>query len=593
VQCWNCLGEFEAVAAVWCGCATIKPTKICPFCMTCSCAADPVYRDHFWESAPDSLEAEVAGLGRARQRLGDLMLLEGAITQEQLEAALQRKETTNERLGEALVGIGAIDAATLEAYLRRHQGSVAADLQKISINPELIQRVGVDRCYEKVLLPLELHDLGKSQILTLAMADTSDSATVEEIARHMACRVIAEFAEKGEILEILRNTFPREEGGSGAPTAREARRMLFDWVAAAVKGRATHIHMQSERVELRVFLRIDGVVFLVKRYPKKYHPYLMREVRSLVHHPEGQPFARGRTHVKVGGKRYQLTIVVHRSEHGEDVAVRVMDTESFGRDLQSEVPDPRVRVAFAEALGGPGLVLVSSPLYHGRLDTAYALMWTEKEAGRRPRSFERQVMCPLPGVEQVEISPASLPATLAALPGEDPVFLFDLVSDGNLEAILKKAVRRPVVATVKAKGVVPLLGWLMSRIEGEELSQVLRLVTNQRQVRLLCKACRVRDEEALTGVYLGLDREEESEPLHAMTGVGCEACDGRGFKGRTTLYEFLPIKGAIATLMTTSVPAEVLLQEGAQKGGTSLRISFLEAIRAGAISLAEFEKVSL
>jgi hypothetical protein len=250
-------------------------------------------------------------------------------------------------------------------------------------------------------------------------------------------------------------------------------------------------------------------------------------------------------------------------------------------------------MAFAEALRGPGLVLVSSPLYHGRIDTTYSLMWTEKEAGRSPRSFVRQIYCPLPDLEQVEISPASLPAALTALPGVEPVYLFDLVSEGNLEAILKKATRRPIVATIKAKGVVPLLGWLMSRVEGEALSRVLRLVTNQRQVRLICKACRRPDEEAATGVYLGLDREEESEPLHAMTGAGCDACDGRGFKGRTTLYEFLPIKGPIALLMKTAVPAEVLLQEGAQKGGTSLRISFLEAIRAGAVSLAEFEKVSL
>ena len=127
----------------------------------------------------------------------------------------------------------------------------------------------------------------------------------------------------------------------------------------------------------------------------------------------------------------------------------------------------------------------------------------------------------------------------------------------------------------------------------ERLSKTLHALTGQRQVRLLCENCRVSDEEATASVYLGLDQESEDGALQAMKSSGCAACEQRGHLGRTTLFEYLPVREGTAALMAAGVPAEVLLQEGSQRGGASLRMAFIKSVRDGRISLAEFEKVSL
>lgn len=590
VQCWNCLGEFDAVAAVWCGCSSVTPTKICPFCMLCFCGADPLYVSHFWEGAPGSLEAERADLGKTRQRLGDLLVREGAVTEEDLARALERKADSGERLGEALVSIGALSAEELEVWLGRHQGSFSADVSHASVQPRLVRQVGVDLCYEKTLLPLEVQSLGASRILTLAMADPSDSEVIEEVGRRMACRVIAEFAEAEEIREVLRNAFPREE--SGVRGSRDVRRQLLGWVASAIQEGATHIHLRCDRQRLHVGLRVSGLTHEVADYPKKDLPYVLREIRKLVHHPQDQPFARGRTTAKVGDRRYQLTVRVRETEHGEDVAVRVVDIERFGRELEAEVPAAQAREALAVALHRPGITVISSPLYHGRLDTSYALLWKEHEMQTGPVVLERQMACPLPDVDQRELEPSQLGEALGSLSGQGPLFLHDLLGPAHLETVLRIAESRPVLATVVARRLTAFLESLLEAADDEHLAGTLRLLTNQRQVRRNCPECRIPDEEPPPSVYLGLDESRREGPEWGMRGAGCEGCDGSGYRGRITVHEVLPVEGPVRDLIQAAAPSEVILQEGVQAGGVSLRMAFLDAVGRGEIRLRELERVS-
>jgi type II secretory ATPase GspE/PulE/Tfp pilus assembly ATPase PilB-like protein len=103
VTCWNCLGEFDALGAVWCSDDPKNPTKLCPFCLRCSCDAAAEYKRQFWRHAPPSLVDELQTLSRSQDRLGDILIRMKKITTPQLLEALVEQRETGRKLGEILI----------------------------------------------------------------------------------------------------------------------------------------------------------------------------------------------------------------------------------------------------------------------------------------------------------------------------------------------------------------------------------------------------------------------------------------------------------------------------------------------------------
>lgn len=118
VTCWNCLGDFDAGAAVWCSDDPKNPTKLCPFCLRCFCDATAEYKQRFWRSAPPTLVDELQTLGRSQDRLGDILIRMKRITTPQLLESLVEQRDTGRKLGEILVSHGLVSRKDVEAALR-------------------------------------------------------------------------------------------------------------------------------------------------------------------------------------------------------------------------------------------------------------------------------------------------------------------------------------------------------------------------------------------------------------------------------------------------------------------------------------------
>jgi type IV pilus assembly protein PilB len=121
VTCWNCLGEFDAMAAVWCSDDPKNPSKVCPFCLRCFCEASGEYKQQFWRQAPQLLVDELQTLGRSLDRLGDILIRMKRITTSQLLEALVLQRETGQKLGSVLVERGLVSREDVDAALR-HQG---------------------------------------------------------------------------------------------------------------------------------------------------------------------------------------------------------------------------------------------------------------------------------------------------------------------------------------------------------------------------------------------------------------------------------------------------------------------------------------
>ena len=135
VLCWNCLGEFDAVSAVWCSDDPKNPTKLCPFCFRCFCAASEKYKQEFWRQAPLRLREEVNTLGRSRDRLGDVLIRMRKITTSQLLEALVVQKDTGRRLGELLVEKGLVSAQDVQAALLTQGANPLTDASGVAYAP--------------------------------------------------------------------------------------------------------------------------------------------------------------------------------------------------------------------------------------------------------------------------------------------------------------------------------------------------------------------------------------------------------------------------------------------------------------------------
>lgn len=117
VTCWNCLGEFDAMAAIWCSDDPKNPSKVCPFCFRCFCDASPVYKQDFWTHAPAVLVEELQTLARSKDRLGDILTRMKKITTPQLLEALVEQQGSGQRLGVILAARGLVSPDDIKAAL--------------------------------------------------------------------------------------------------------------------------------------------------------------------------------------------------------------------------------------------------------------------------------------------------------------------------------------------------------------------------------------------------------------------------------------------------------------------------------------------
>lgn len=127
VSCWNCLGDFDALAAVWCSDDPKNPTKLCPFCLRCFCVASEKYKQDFWREAPSRLREELQTLHRSPDRLGDILIRLKKLTTPQLLEALMEQRASGRKLGELLVERGFVRPEDITEALRSQGGSPLTD----------------------------------------------------------------------------------------------------------------------------------------------------------------------------------------------------------------------------------------------------------------------------------------------------------------------------------------------------------------------------------------------------------------------------------------------------------------------------------
>jgi type IV pilus assembly protein PilB len=229
-QCWSCLGEFDAAAAVWCTCSARTPSKLCPFCFRCFCQADAGYRDTFWRDCPEEIREERDILQSASGTVGEALIRSNLLNTGQLIAALKWQRSRGASLEDALVDLGFVSRENLALMTQGSSKGDAAtvDLSHQLIDASLVEMISVELCHRKKVLPISKEMIGETPVLTLAMAGPTDVEMIDQIQSLTGCRIIPLSVTEKEILDRLLDLFPdqvkalRAGGAAAAPAAAAA-----------------------------------------------------------------------------------------------------------------------------------------------------------------------------------------------------------------------------------------------------------------------------------------------------------------------------------------------------------------------------------
>jgi type IV pilus assembly protein PilB len=556
-------------------------------------------------------------------KIGELLLKGSLISPEQLRNALEAQKRTRERLGQILVKNGAIKEEELLTFLGRQFNTPVVDLTRYEINPDVVRLLPEDMVQKHLALPI--NRIGAK--LIVAVADPSNMSIVDAIGFKTGYAVELVLASEKEITAAINKYFDRsiemrdiiaelddefevvrdeeidvgevERGIDDAPVVKLANFLLTD----AIKRRASDIHLEPYEKEFRVRYRVDGVLYEMMRPPVRMRNALASRIKILasLDIAERRLPQDGRIKLKVGkGREMDFRVSVLPTIHGEKIVLRLLDKSSLQIDMTKLGFEPGQLVDFQESIHRPyGMILVTGPTGSGKTTTLYSALSELNKTTDNISTAEDPVEYNFAGINQVQIREEiglTFAAALRSFLRQDPdIIMVGEVRDYETAEISVKAALTGhlVLSTLHTNDAPSTVTRLLNMgIEPFLVSSSLNLVLAQRLARRICQECR---EEVKIQPRALLDagmKPERIKGLSICRGRGCDHCNTTGFRGRVALYEVMPVREDLKDLVLRGGSALDIRREAVRLGMKTLRQAGLSKLEEGVTTLEEVLRVT-
>ncbi len=536
------------------------------------------------------------------QRLGDLLVKEKVITQEQLTQATKVQKETNCRLGSALVKLGFLTDEDVTNFLSRQYGVPAINLSYFEIDPTVVKLIPFETAKRYQILPLSR--VGAS--LTIAMVDPTNVFAMDDIKFMTGFNIEPVVASESSILESEESEMDLadlEKAADEAPIVKLVNLVLTD----AVKRGASDIHMEPYEKEFRVRFRIDGVLQSIMTPPLKLKDAITSRVKimSKLDISEKRLPQDGRIMLKmnIGGRKKQLDFRVSTlpTLWGEKIVLRLLDKENLRLDMTKLGFESESLVKFEKAILKPyGMVLVTGPTGSGKTNTLYSSIARLNTPDTNIMTAEDPVEFQLQGVNQVQMKEQiglNFAAALRAFLRQDPnIILVGEIRDFETAEIAIKAALTGhlVLSTLHTNGAPETITRLMNMgIEPFLVATSVHLICAQRLVRRICKDCAEVVDVPVPALIEEGYSPEEAKSVKIQKGKGCGTCNNTGYKGRTGLYEVMEVDDEIRELVLVGASALELKKKAIERGMLTLRRSGLIKVAAGWTTLEEVARETI
>jgi len=560
-----------------------------------------------------------------RLRLGDVLVEQGVITQEQLADALtsQRQSDNKRLLGETLVHLGHCAEGDIVSALAENYGVPYAKIAPKIVDASVIDSLPKEFLDRHKVLPLfKVRD-----VLTVAMAEPSNMFLVDEMAQISSCEIQVVAASAQDIAHTLEsyvssaNVFViddiiedinaedfeliedqiddianLEETGEHSPVVKLVNYLVFD----AVRQGASDIHIEPDDNVTRVRYRVDGTPFEAFRPPHRMHAALVSRIKimSQLDISERRLPQDGGIHVMMQGRPIDLRVSTLPGPFGEKVVIRVLDNRSVMVSVEKLGFEYDMLEGFKKMIAHPnGILLVTGPTGSGKSTTLYSVLSELNQPEVNICTVEDPIEFNLRGINQFQTNGKigfTFAATLRSLLRQDPdIIMVGEIRDEDTAAIAVQAALTGhlVISTLHTNDATAAITRLFNiGVEPYLVSATLVGVLAQRLVRKICTHCK---ETYSPPVHLRRLAGETLDGLDTFyRGKGCSKCRNSGYDGRIGIFEMLTMNDDLRDKIVHGSSLDDIRAAAITSDMHTLRTDGLSKVKAGVTTLEEVIQIS-
>lgn len=458
--------------------------------------------------------------------------------------------------------------------------------------------------------------LARRQNLSYKIFLITPSFHVEVLKKYRTLR-----KEVGRALEEL-ETEIKPVGGKEEISESELNRLVEEAPIAkivavllrhAVDGKASDIHIEPTRENLRVRFRLDGVLHSSIFLPLRIHPAVIARIKiiSRLKLDETRIPQDGRFSTQTGDSMIDFRISTFPTSMGEKAVIRVLDPTMGMKSLESLGLNDQARTAITEAVDKPyGMILATGPTGCGKTTTLYSVLQLLNKEGVNILTLEDPIEYYIGGVNQSQVRPEigyTFAAGLRSVVRQDPdIIMVGEIRDSETASLATHAaltghIVLSTIHTNNAIGVIPRL--IDLGIEPYLIPASLSLSLAQRLVRVLCPHCKKKikaegeTKEIIMKEVKGLpekfrDKLKIKVPFYIYAPEGCKKCRGEGYSGRVSIAEVLKMTPQLADLILKTPSETEILKEAQRQEMITMRQDGMLKVLAGTTSLEEVLRVA-
>ncbi|WP_422658544.1 type II secretion system ATPase GspE [Paenibacillus sp. EC2-1] len=548
-----------------------------------------------------------------KKRLGDLLVENGIISQEQLQEALAEQRKTKRRLGDLLISQGYITEQQLIEVLEFQLGIPHVSLFKYNIDPAITGIIPESMAKRHQVLPF-MKEGGK---LMVAMADPLDYFAIEDLRMTTGFRIEPAISTREELQRAIARHYgmrdsmsqmmvelPSQEEFEETEITDEASpivRLVNQMIQQAVQLRASDIHIDPGENNLLIRYRIDGSLKTERLIPKQMQGFITARLKIMarLNIAERRLPQDGRIKMQFDYKMIDIRVSTLPTMHGEKIVLRLLDMTTGVKSLDNLGFNERNIEAFREMIERPyGILLITGPTGSGKTTTLYSALNHLNKENVNIITVEDPVEYQLEGINQVHVNPAvglTFAAGLRSILRQDPnIVMVGEIRDTETAEIAVRAslTGHLVLSTLHTNDAISTISRLRDMgIEPYLIASSLLGVVAQRLVRKICTECREAYTPSEQEMILLRNYGLHTDRLYR--GKGCGHCNSTGFRGRIAIHEVMVIDDQLRAMITSSASVEELRRTAQDCGMIQLMEDGIVKVSEGITTVHEVMRESV
>ena len=567
----------------------------------------------------------VEGAQRATQRpeklrLGDVLVQQRLISEEQLQQTLELQRSTGKKVGRLLIESGVITEELLANGLARQLRIPFVNLKTFPFRADVVRLLPESMARRFKALALE----DKGDVLLVALADPLDLFAYDELTRLLKRSVAIAAVPESQLIGAFDRLYRRTEeitglaralekdlgdavdfgelsaavGSEGAPVVRLLQSLFED----AMQVGASDVHIEPQETSLQVRVRVDGLLQTQTQADKRIGGALAQRLKLMsgLDISEKRLPQDGRFSVRLRDHTIDVRLSTLPTNYGESVVMRLLVQGAGMRRLDSIGMPADMLARFREMLlRTSGMVLVTGPTGSGKTTTLYAALAEINASELKVITVEDPVEYRLPGLTQVQVNDKidlTFAKVLRSCLRQDPdvILVGEMRDTETAEIGLRAAITgHLVLSTLHTRDAMSTPFRLLDMgVPAYMVSTSLQAVIAQRLVRVNCPECLApHAPTAQEQTWLRNMAVANPMTMGATRGLGCSACNGTGYNGRQGVYELLEMDAALTQAAMQGSPADFARLARERMKDQTMAHHALSLVRAGRTSLAEAMRI--